>query len=171
MNWIPPGSTRGWEEVYRATTHGFDAAAFHAHCDRRARLLVLVQAKEGGWLFGGFTAVGFHPRPGPGPKPNDGPNEYDTAFLFSLTNALGCPEKLSARGDGYRNVFYAADSLAVFGGWYTSDFSICDNADKVAHSFTRIGSHYSLPASTGAHPMAQGLQQGWLAAEIVAWVV
>ena len=87
--WLPPvGSTSpgSWEEVYRATIHGFCAAAFHAKCDGQSHLLVLVRARKGGWLFGGFTTVGF--------CPPEGPKSDPTAFLFSLTNALGRPEKL-----------------------------------------------------------------------------
>ena len=60
--WLPTGgspSPGAWQEVYRATTHGFGTAAFHERCDGRARLLVLVRAQEGGWLFGGFTPVGY----------------------------------------------------------------------------------------------------------------
>ena len=158
--WLPPGgspSPGAWQEVYRATTHGFGAAAFHERCDGRARLLVLVRAREGGWLFGGFTAVGFSP-----------PERYiadPSAFLFSLTNSLGRPEKLESKGRG-EDLFYFPTWSAYFG-----DLCICDNADTEAGSFTWTGDHYAASASTGAHPMAQGYQDGWLAAEVVAWAV
>ena len=152
--------------MYRATTHGFGAADFHAQCDGRARLLVLVRAQEGGWLFGGFTAVGF--------SSSSDPEEKDawiwiadpSAFLFSLTNSLGRPEKLESKGTGEDLLYYSSGS-AVFG----DDLAICGNADTVAGSFTNTGNAYAASASTGAHPMAQGEQAGWLAAEVVAWVV
>jgi hypothetical protein len=149
--------------VYRATTHGFGAAAFHERCDGRARLLVLVRTREGGWLFGGFTAVGFIP----------GSNRLiadPSAFLFSLTNSLDRPEKLASKRTG-RDLYYHSDCSATFGHDYPLDLFICDNSDKGAYSFTETGRAYAASASTGAHPMAQGTQTGWLAAEVVAWVV
>ena len=144
--------------MYRATTHGFGAAAFHARCDGRARLLVLVRAREGGWLFGGFTAVGFIP----------GPEQWyadPSAFLFSLTNSLGRPEKLESRRTG-NDLYYHPFCSAYFGG-----VLICDHADTKADSATSTGIYYATSASTGVHPMAQGLQEYWLAAEVVAWAV
>ena len=171
--WLPPrnffssifgGGTHSlsaWQEVYRATTHGFGAAAFHERCDGRARLLLLVRAQEGGWLFGGFTAVGFIP----------GPNRYiadPSAFLFSLTNSLGRPEKLASKGTG-QDLVYSPSCSALFGSG--SDLFICDNADTAAYSGTNTGNAYAASASTGAHPMAQGQQKGWKAADVVAWCV
>ena len=122
---LPPGgspSPGAWQEVYRATTHGFGARAFHERCDGRARLLVLVRDREGGWLFGGFTAVGFIP--GPIRRYAD-----PSAFLFSLTNSLGRPEKLESKGTG-QDLYYHPSLLATFG----CDLGICDNADTKANS-------------------------------------
>ena len=118
---------------------------------------MLVRAREGGWLFGGFTAVGFSP-----------PERWyadPSAFLFSLTNSLGCPEKLASNRTEH-DVLYTSSCSAVFGG-----LSICDNADTKAESRTYTGYSFAASASTGAHPMAQGERRGWLAAEVVAWVV
>ena len=159
--WLPPGgspSPSAWQEVYRATTHGFSAAAFHERCDGRARLLVLVRARMGGWLLGGFTAVGFSP-----------PTRFyadPSAFLFSLTNSLGRPEKLESTGVG-KTLYYHPSALAVFG----DDLYIFDDADIRAGSYTDTGHAFAESASTGVHPMARGEQEGWKAAEIVAWVV
>ena len=144
--------------MYRATTHGFGAAAFHERCDRRARLLVLVRAREGGWFFGGFTAVGFVPPVRTYADPS--------AFLYSLTNSLGRPEKLESNRTGEDLYYNPSLSAADF-----NDFFICDNADTEAGSWTDTGHSYAASASTGAHPMARGEQEGWLAAEVVAWAV
>ena len=168
--WLPPGgspSPGAWEKVYRATTHGFDAAAFHARCDGRMRLLVLVQTREEGWLFGGFTAVGFS-------LPRDSENEDGwyadpSAFLFSLTNSLGHPEKLESKGTG-EDLWYQPGKAASFGP-YPCDLCICGNADTEANSYTNTGGAYAESASTGTHPMGRHSQLGWLAAEVMAWVV
>ena len=146
--------------MYRATTHGFGAKDFHARCDGLMRLLVLVREREGGWLFGGFTKVS-----------NSGPKRWyadPAAFLFSLTNSLGRPEKLESRGTG-EEMNYNRGLIATFG--YGADLRICDNADKSAHSYTNTGKSFTMPGSMGVHPLAQGLQKGWLAAEIIAWTV
>ena len=61
--WLPPGgspSPGAWQEVYRATIHGFGAAAFHERCDGHARLLVLVRAREG-LAFRGLHGRGLQP--------------------------------------------------------------------------------------------------------------
>jgi hypothetical protein len=153
--------------MYRATTHGFGAAAFHRHCDGRARLLVLIRAQEGGWLFGGFTTVGFIP----------GPIRYyddPSAFLFSLTNSLGRPEKLASKGKGM-DLYYSPSYSASFGpsGFRSpnGDLRICDKADTEDSLHTNTGRAYAASASTGAHPMAQGYQRGLKAADVVAWSV
>ena len=166
--WLPPGGTPSpgaWQEVYRATTHGFEGAAFHERCDGRKRLLVLVRAREGGWLFGGFTAVGF--------SPLDDEYSYGyiadpSAFLFSLTNSLGRPEKLDSKRTG-EDLYYDPVCSAIFGSH--NDLLIYDNADTEAGSYTNTGGAFAESASTGAHPMARGRQKGWRAAEVVAWVV
>jgi len=54
--------------------------------------------KVGRLALRGFTAVGFVPMP---PLPRDKDFYADpAAFLFSLTNSLGHPEKLESRGTG-----------------------------------------------------------------------
>ena len=164
--WLPPGgspSPGAWQEVYRATTHGFGASAFHKRCDGRARVLMLVRAREG-WLFGGFTAVGFSP-----PLRGWGSYADPSAFLFSLTNSLGRPEKLASKGTG-RDLYYSTYYSATFGSG-PADLVIWDSADTNVSSYTQTGNAYAAPASTGAHPMAQGNQHGWLAADVVAWCV
>jgi hypothetical protein len=146
--------------VYRATTHGFGAAAFHEQCDGRARLLILIQAREGGWLFGGFTAVGFSPPVRSIADPS--------AFLFSLTTSLGYPEKLESTGTG-KDLYYDPSVSANFGVY--DGLCICDNADTEVGSWTSSWSAYAASDSTGAPPLAQGRQENWLAAEVVAWQV
>lgn len=159
--WLPPGgssSPSDWKEVYRGTRDGFGAVDFHAKCDGRTRLLVLVQAREGDWLFGGFTAVGFSP-----------PQRFiadPAAFLFSLTNSLGYPEKLESKRTG-EDLYYSSSLCAAF----APDLCIRSNAHRVANSHTETGHAYAESASTGDHPMARGGQGGWRAAEVVAWVV
>ena len=121
---------------------------------------MLVWTSEGGWVFGGFTAVGFAGPPGFIADPS--------AFLFSLINSLGHPEKLESRGTG-GDLLYAPTYSASFGDG--NGLAICGNADTNFGSNTNTGNAYAMSASADAHPMAQGYQWGWKVAEVVAWVV
>jgi mannose-1-phosphate guanylyltransferase len=64
----------------------------------------------------------------------------------------------------------AAGDIVTF-GMAPPDFRIWSNADMVVGSLTKTGGAYVESASTGAHPLAQGWYDSWLADEIVAWVV
>lgn len=107
--------------------------------------------------FGGFTAVGFIP----------GQNRSyadPAAFIFSLTNMLGRPEKLRSRGLG-KDIRYDPVDLVRFG----RDLRICDQANTRANSETATGQSYVASASAGPHPMARGAQYGFFLAELICW--
>ena len=123
---------------------------------RRARTPLCARlGREGDWLLGGFS-------------PPKRPIADPFAFFFSLTNSLGRPEKLASKGAGY-DLYYHPYTVATFGIGF--DLFICSDADTGDASWTKSGSSYAASASTGTHPMAQGRQGGWLAAEVVAWLV
>ena len=128
---------------------------------RRRRARFKVQDKEKGrWLFGGFTALGFRP-----------PSRYyadPAAFLFSLTNSLGHPEKLESLHTGH-DLYYEPRTSASFSDG--TGFAICNDADTVPCSSTKTNDAYAESAAMGAHPMGRGFRTGWFAAEVVAWVV
>ena len=88
-----------------------------------------------------------------------------SAFVFSLTNSLGRPEKLASKGTG-EDLGY----IPFYSAAFSYDLRIRDNADTGDDSYTHTGSAYAASASTGAHPMAQGTQY-FKAAEVVAWAV
>ena len=156
------GSPRAWAEVYRGSRDGFTAASFHRLCDDKPRLLVLVRDAEAGWLFGGFTALGFL----------KGVNRWyadPAAFLFSLTNPAGRPERLASKGDG-NGVYYCSSFLVLLGGG--NDLFIADGCASNKSSSTAPGSSYAAPSvAGGSHPMAQGKRVNFTVAELVAWTV
>ena len=56
---------------------------FHRRCDRVAPTVTLVRERDGGWLFGAYTAAQWT---------SDGTSSWDdTAFVFSITNPHGRP--------------------------------------------------------------------------------
>ena len=163
--WLPPGGTTHpseWRDMYRGSRDGFGAADFHRCCDGQPRLLVLVRVRDGGELFGGFTAAGFN-------LP-EGYKTDRTSYLYSLDNALGRPEKLKNKKTGFgMDLLYSPLCSASFGDG--AGLHVCDNADTVAGSTTNTGYSYAESASMGDHPIKRGTKGGWLAAEVVAWAV
>ena len=153
-----------WTEVYRATRDGFDAATFHTRCDDKRRLLVIARERSvGSWLFGGFTEVGFIP---------GDHRRYDDpdAFLFSLTNPAGRPEKLASLRGG-NEIYYRSGYGAAFGIW--DEFAVADGADVNRDSYTNPSSAFARPwaSGKGSHPMSGGKLVRWTAAEVLAWTV
>lgn len=64
--------------LYRASRDGFQAASFHAKCDKKEKTLTIVKAKSG-QIFGGYTNA----------KWNSQYQNYqsdENAFIFSLVN-------------------------------------------------------------------------------------
>ena len=166
QSWVGPWSRpESWAEVFRASRDGYDAEAFHAHCDEKSRLLVLVREKTNGWLFGGYTAVGWllkHKLPG-APRYAD-PN----AFLFSLTNPGGLPEKLECV-EKDRAMTYQASNLATFG--VGAAMAILSGADVKTGSWTSPGSGFQTPTTSGSFPMARGYTSSWYVSELVVFQI
>lgn len=163
QTWIGGGSYRAWEEVYRGSRHGFSATDFHAAVDGKSRLLVLVREKEKGLLFGAFTAVGFQ-----GGKGNEFVSD-PSAFLFSLESSMGvAPARFTSNGNAF-SVFYRSDFGPSYGG--NHDLHICNNANTTVGSYTNVGNGYAAPSAGGPHIMSGGMRDGWLVAEMVAWVI
>ena len=165
--WVGGSSSpHAWTEVYRGSRDGFTPTAFHTRCDEKPRLLIVAKDKDAGWLFGGFTAVGFLKAGG------DRLYADPAAFVFSLTNPAGRPERLASTGDG-KEIYYLSSHLVRFG--WNDDLAIKDGcaSDKSSvsdKSFTGPGHSFASPSVTGTHPMAKG--QVYISlAELVAWIV
>ena len=165
QTWVGgPGHPGTWTEVYRASRDGFDAAAFHSRCDGKPRLLTLVREKVHGWLFGGFTAVGFR-------SVNHGYYEDRAAFIFTLTNPSGVPPVRFASSHS-KAIFSSPAYLIDFGGGGGDDLYIGNYANERGSSGHGLGYGYEKPAEAPVgHPLFTGTQKGWLVAEVVSFVV
>jgi hypothetical protein len=164
QEWIGgDGNPGAWRELYRATRDGFRGADFHRACDDIPNVLVLAREKDHGWLFGGYTAVGFK-------TTSSGQYHADpAAFLFSLDTPLGHPEKLPSLGTG-REMVYHSNYSATFGDG--CDLYIGDNSDMRPSSGTCTnGRTFARPSGQGRYPLAQDQQGPWQMAEIVAFAV
>ncbi|KAL4713131.1 hypothetical protein ACJJTC_004517 [Scirpophaga incertulas] len=80
-NWCGTGK-QSWRLMYRASTHGYSAHAFHSHCDGVSPVLLLVQVSRGG-VVGGYCEAAW------------GASGYAAAergFLFSLAPPANDPQ-------------------------------------------------------------------------------
>jgi hypothetical protein len=150
---------------YRATEHGWTSADFHRTCDHVPRLLVVARSTSG-YLFGGFTSVGF----GIGA---DGTYKADpTAFLFTLVNPHGiAPTMLPSKSDNRHSVYQNASYGASFGSGH--DLRLVANCHTSPDSYSALGHSYTDTAGHGGalftgsgHPQKLGT-----IAEILAFCV
>ncbi|CAF4056407.1 unnamed protein product, partial [Rotaria sp. Silwood1] len=71
-----------WELIYKASRDGFDANAFHTHCNGKGPTITIVRSNNN-FIFGGYTSVSWT---------SDGNYKNDTnAFLFTLVNPHQIP--------------------------------------------------------------------------------
>ena len=98
--------------LYRGTRDGFDSNDFHFKCDNRLNTITIIETTKG-YIFGGFTSVGWTSKPGIYNDPK--------AFLFSLVNTYKQPF-LSRTIDGTDAIFGSSGFGPVFG-----------NVDNVAY--------------------------------------
>lgn len=160
QSWIGGSSNLGaWREIYRATRDGFGANDFHSRCDDIGRVLVLIRTEKEGWLFGGYTEVGFLSSAHRGAHYAD-----PSAFLYSLNTPLGRPEKLASMGTGNDVVIYPSYG-ATFGNG--CDLYVLGRAE----ASTCVKTAYAAPSGNGAYPLAAGQQSGWELSEVVTFAV
>jgi hypothetical protein len=109
--WVATSTSTPMHNValrYRATEHGWAAADFHRTCDNVPRLLVIARSTSG-FVFGGFTSVGFGGA--------DGTYKADaSAFLFTLINPHGIvPTMLLSKESSSHSLRQHSDYGADFG--------------------------------------------------------
>lgn len=104
---------------YRASEHGWAGADFHRTCDNVPRLLVIARSTTG-YVFGGFSAVGFCR----GSNGNDDITDA-AAFLFTLINPHQIAlTMLVCKGDGKAALREDQSRSAMFGHcdlWFSSN--------------------------------------------------
>lgn len=76
-----------WRLIFRASTHGYSANAFHRHCDGIAPTFTIVLGSRGK-ISGGFSDV-----PWAKTSRKGGYTHSERAFLFSLNNGSEPPTK------------------------------------------------------------------------------
>ncbi len=121
-----------WVLIYKATRDGFGSSDFHRCCDNLGATMTIIQSKDGGHLFGGYTSVSWKSA-GDYVTDNNGP------FLFTLTNPHRIPSsKYSIKLNQY-SIYDGSTSGPIFGGGH--DLHVCDNSQS------QIDSYFNFPRS------------------------
>lgn len=124
-----------WKLIYRASTHGYSAEAFHRHCDGHSPTFVILQG-ENGELCGGFSDV-------PWGKTNARRGRYvasDKAFLFTLINNCDLqPTKFDIVKKMFAIVHHS-DYGPVFGAG--ADLSISSECNSNLESYSNLPHSY-----------------------------
>lgn len=129
---------QSWQLLYRATTNGFSADAFHRACDGHSPTFVII-AGENGHLCGGFTDI-------PWSKTAASRGRYvssDKTFLFSLINNEDVqPTKFEVRKRMFA-VAHHPDHGPIFGAG--ADLSISSDCNRNDESYSNLGHSFEAP--------------------------
>ena len=122
-----------WELIYKASRDGFDADAFHSHCDNKGPTMTIIRSNNN-YLFGGYTSVAWTSTSA---YKNDA-----NAFLFTLTNPHNIsPTKYHIDPAKTGNAVYHLSSCAsIFGG--CQDLVLHANSNSNASSITTFPTSY-----------------------------
>lgn len=123
-----------WELIYKASRDGFEANAFHAHCDNKGPTITIIQSNKA-YLFGGYTSISW--------APDKLYKNDSTAFLFTLTNPHNIPPtKYFIKAYRVENAIYRRDNYgATFGAGH--DIYLANNSNSNAASYIRFPHSYT----------------------------
>ncbi|XP_020999865.1 BTB/POZ domain-containing protein 9 [Parasteatoda tepidariorum] len=127
-------SKQMWRLLYRASTHGYTAEAFHYHCDGHSPTFVIALGSHGE-LCGGFSDVPWGKTRGRGRYVPS-----DKAFLFTLINNSDVPP---TKFDVVKKMFAIAhhpDYGPIFGAG--ADFCISHNCNANLESYSNLPHSY-----------------------------
>ncbi|XP_077287613.1 uncharacterized protein LOC143912224 isoform X2 [Arctopsyche grandis] len=133
-----------WRLVFRASSHAFSAAAFHAHCDGVAPSMILVNGSRGE-ICGGFSDVAWHKTSHIG-----GYISSEKAFLFSLHGGTDAPAKYNIVKKPYA-ICYHADCGPIFGAG--ADLLISHNCNSNIDSYSNLPHSYDGESASSASLM------------------
>lgn len=161
--WVATSTSMPMHNValrYRATEHGWAAADFHLTCDNVPRLLVIARSTSG-FLFGGFTSVGFGGA--------NGTYKADAAaFLFTLINPHGIvPTMLASIGNAH-----SLSYQSFLGAYFGLSVSFNSNCNTMEGSNCNENLHLTYLETTGkGAALFTGAPEFGTIAEILAFSV
>lgn len=138
LNRVFGDEKQSWKLLFRASTHGFSASAFHKMCDGFPNTMTIVQSTNG-YVCAAFTDI-----PWSGCDSSRGNYvSSDKSFLVALTDGNHLPSQRPARFDVKRRnfaVIHHSKHGPVFGGG--ADLSIADNCNLNTSSYSNLPHSY-----------------------------
>jgi hypothetical protein len=122
-----------WVLIYKATQDGFGSGDFHRCCDNQGPTMSVIQSKDGGYLFGGYTSVSWRSIEN-WVTDNNGP------FIFTLTNPHGIPPTKYSIQHVCWSIYDFKTNGPTFGGGH--DLYVCDNSQTKTESFSNFPHSY-----------------------------
>jgi len=127
-----------WLLLYRGTRDGFGAQDFHTKCDGHWNTLTILKAKQSSYIFGAFTSVDWDSSSWCKSDPN--------AFTFSFTNKGNKPLKMKIDPNSHKYAIRCSPEYGpTFGGIFTHDIFISNNANTTMDSYSNLGDYFKHP--------------------------
>ncbi|XP_060535457.1 uncharacterized protein LOC132707569 [Cylas formicarius] len=123
-----------WRLIYRASSHGYSASAFHRHCDGISPVYVIVMGVRGE-ICGGFSDVAWIKPPGRGQYIST-----DKSFLFTLYNHQDVPPTQFHVARRSFAICYHSDYGPIFGAG--ADLLISNNCNSNMDSYSNMPHSY-----------------------------
>ncbi|CAK1586549.1 unnamed protein product [Parnassius mnemosyne] len=144
------GGKQAWRLVFRASTHGFSAQAFHSHCDGVAPVLLLVQPSRGpvvgGYCEAGWSAGGASGAAGGGAGGAGGYVPAERALLFALAEP---PTRYPLVKKAFA-LCYHPECGPIFGAG--ADLLLAHNCNTNSDSYSNLHSYGDAPAPASLLP-------------------
>ncbi len=144
--------------LYRATTDGFEAKAFHAKCDGKENTITIIKT-NGNYVFGGYSAAKWN---------SNGTDISDAkAFIFSLRrNGISCNHKFRIK-----DVKYSIYGHPSYGPTF-GDIVIKDKSNINIGSYSNLGRSYHYPPeNVDKESFLAGSENKWLTTEIEVYQI
>ncbi|CAF3889225.1 unnamed protein product [Rotaria sp. Silwood1] len=124
-----------WRLIYKGTRDGFKAEDFHRCSDNQGPTLTIIQSKEGGWLFGGYTSKDWRSVVGY-------VEDLATPFIFTLTNPHNIPPtKYNIRPTKVLHAVAHSPAYGpTFGGGF--DLHVCNESQSTNDNYSKFPTSY-----------------------------
>ncbi|CAF3611772.1 unnamed protein product [Rotaria socialis] len=130
-----------WSLIYKATRDGFSATDFYRCCANQGPTITVIQSRDGGYLFGGYTSVSWNPTEKYVLDPNN-------PFLFTLTNPHVIPPTKYAILIPNYSIYPQSSYGPIFGGG--NDLYVCSESQISRKSFFNFPHSYKDTTNRGS---------------------
>jgi hypothetical protein len=122
-----------WLLIYKAIRDGFGSCDFHRLCNNQGPTMSVIQSKNGGYLFGGYTSVSWR-------SIDNCVTDTNGPFIFTLTNPHGIPPTKYSIQYAQYSIYDFKTHGPTFGGG--NDLYVCDNSQTTTVSYSNFPHSY-----------------------------